>query len=259
MVLEGAKAAGCHVTVVGLRGLADPNLRSQADAFRWAGIARVGRWMRVLSRARADEVILAGSVNKVEMYGRFRVLRFMPDVTGLRIWLRRTPDKRTDTLLNAVADEFEQRGMTVRECVAYCEKDLAEEGVLTRAQPSGAQMRDAEFGWHIAKELGRLDIGQSVAVMGTDVVAVEAIEGTDRMIARAGSLCPRGGWVMVKVAKPNQDMRFDVPTVGPDTIANLRAAGASTLVVESGRTLIVDREQMLAAADDAGIAVVGKR
>ena len=109
MVLEGAKRAGCRVTVVGLRGLADPDLQSRADVFRWAGIARVGRWMRVLAREGAEEVILAGSVNKWQMYGRFRVLRFLPDATGLRIWLRRTPDKRNDTLLNAVADEFEAR------------------------------------------------------------------------------------------------------------------------------------------------------
>jgi len=257
MVLEGARAAGCHVTVVGLRGLADPVLMSRADAFYWAGIARIGRCVRVLKRERATDVIFAGSVNKRAMYGRFRLLRFLPDLTGLRIWLVRTPDKRNDTLLNAVADEFESRGMTVRDCVTYCQQDMAVEGVLTRTQPSATRVRDAEFGWRIAKELGRLDIGQSVAVKDADVIAVEAIEGTDGMIERAGDLCPQGGWVMIKVAKPDQDMRFDVPTVGPDTISNLRRAGASMLVIEASRTLIVDSDRMLAAADEAGIAVVG--
>ena len=129
---------------------------------------------------------------------------------------------------------------------------------LTRARASESQRRDADFGWRIAKEMGRLDIGQSVAVKETEVIAVEAIEGTDGMIARAGELCSAGGWALIKVAKPDQDMRFDVPTVGPDTIANLHRAGASMLVIEAGRTVVVDREQMLADADRAGIVILAR-
>ncbi len=259
MVLDGAKRAGCHVTVVGLRGLADGDLAKEADVFRWAGLTRIGRWIRILRHNRARSVILAGSVQKSVMYGRYRLLRLLPDWTAIKIWFFRIPDKRNDTVLGAVADEFARCGIVMQDCVEYSDEDMAPEGVLTRCQPSPSQLKDAEFGWRIAKEIGRLDIGQSVAVEETEVIALEAIEGTNSMIERAGSLCTRGGWTLVKVAKPNQDMRFDVPTVGPETIANLAKNGAKMLVIEAGRTLIIDRDKMLTAADSVGIVVLSRR
>ncbi len=258
MVARGAKRAGRHVTVVGLRGFADPDLANCADRFRWSGLARIGRWIRVLRGAGISEVILAGSVTKSCMYGRFRLLRLLPDATSLRLWFLSLRDKRNDTVLSAVADEFARHGMIMADCTSYCPEDMAPAGVLTQRQPTTAQEQDAAFGWRIAKEMGRLDVGQSVAIKEMEVIAVEAIEGTDRMIERAGQLCRHGGWAMVKVAKPDQDMRFDVPTVGPDTIANLKQHGAKMLVIEAGRTLIVDRDVMLAAADQAGIVVVSR-
>jgi len=221
-------------------------------------MARPGRWIRILRRGRADSVILAGSVNKTSMYGRFRMLRLLPDLTALRLWFFTIPDKRNDTVLSAVADEFARNGITMQDCVKYSEQDMAPEGVLTRLQPTSAQLADAEFGWAIAKEMGRLDIGQSIAVKEKEVIAVEAIEGTDQMIERAGQLCRQGGWTLIKVAKPNQDMRFDVPTVGPETIAKLKQHGAKMLVLEAGMTLIIERERMIAEADRGGIAVVGR-
>jgi hypothetical protein len=256
VVLEGAKRAGCHVTVVGLRGFADGSLAAQADVFRWAGLARLGRWIRILKRNQATQVILAGAVRKTSMYGRWRLLRLLPDWTSLRLWFGRLSDKRNDSVLGAVADEFARHGIIMQDCIQYSAEHLAPEGVLTRVQPSESQRKDAEFGWRIAKELGRLDIGQSVAVKETEVVAVEAIEGTDRMIERAGLLVPRGGWAMVKVAKPNQDMRFDVPTVGPDTVANLAKHGAKMLVIEAGKTVLIDREAMIAAAERLGVVIL---
>ncbi|MFQ5494682.1 MAG: LpxI family protein [Phycisphaerae bacterium] len=258
MVLEGAKCAGCHVTVIALRGLADAALRQQADVFRWAGLTRLGRWIRILRRGGVRRVILAGSVKKTAMYGRWRLLRLLPDWTALRLWFFTIPDKRNDTVLSAVASEFERHGITMQDCVRYTAEHLAPEGLLTPDQPTPEQHKDADFGWRIAKELGRLDIGQAVAVKETEVIAVEAIEGTDRMIDRAGQLCPRGGWTLVKVAKPEQDMRFDVPTIGPETIARLKEHGARMLVIEAGKTVIIDREKTLAAARDAGITVVAK-
>jgi DUF1009 family protein len=258
MVLAGAKGAGCRVTVVGLRGLADPALAAQADRFRWSGLARLGHWIRLLKRDGARQVVLAGSVKKTSMYGRWRLLRLLPDWTSLRLWFLELSDKRNDTVLSAVADEFARHGIIMQDCVAYSADHLAPEGVLTRRQPSASQREDADFGWRIAKEMGRLDIGQSVAVKETEVIAVEAIEGTDRMIERAGALCPRGGWSLIKVAKPDQDMRFDVPTVGPETIANLKRHGAAVLVIEAGKTVLVDREKMVADADKAGIAVLSR-
>jgi len=256
MVARGARQAGCHVTIVGLRGLADPALAEVADVFRWAGLAKTGRWIRILRRQRARAVILAGAVRKSEMYGRFRLLRLLPDLTAIRIWFFTVKDKRNDTVLSAVADEFAKHGITMQDCVRYSAEDMAPEGVLTRGQPSEAQRRDADFGWRIAKEMGRLDIGQSVAVKEQEVIAVEAIEGTDRMIERTGALCARGHWTMIKVAKPQQDMRFDVPTIGVETIAKLEQHGARQLVVEAGKTVIIDREAVVTTADQAGIVIL---
>ncbi len=258
MVARGAKKAGCHVTVIGLRGFADPALAELADVFCWSGLAKAGRWIRILKRQRADSVILAGAVRKTSMYGRFRLLRLLPDLTSLRIWFLQLKDKRNDAVLGAVADEFGKHGIIMQDCIQYSAEDMAPEGVLTRGQPSESQIGDAAFGWTIAKEMGRLDVGQSIAVKETEVIAIEAIEGTDRMIERAGALCPRGNWTMVKVAKPKQDMRFDVPTVGLETIENLKRNGARQLVIEAGKTLIVERDKFVAAADKAGIVVVSR-
>jgi hypothetical protein len=258
MVAGGARRAGCHLTIIGLRGFADPALIEYADDFRWSGLARIGKWIRLLKRQRAEKVILAGSVKKSDMFGRLRMLRLLPDPTSLRIWYRSLRDKRNDTVLMAVADEFAKHGITMQDCVAYSAEHMAPEGVLSKTQPTAAQKKDADFGWGIAKEMGRLDIGQSIAVAETEVIAVEAVEGTDRMIERAGQLCPRGGWTMVKVAKPEQDMRFDVPTVGPETIENLKRHGAGMMVIEAGKTVIIDRENMLTAAHRAGIVIVSR-
>ncbi len=258
MVVDGAKRAGCHVTVIALRGFADRELSRRADVFRWSGLARVGRWIRLLKRANIHDAILAGSVTKSSMYGRFRLIRLLPDWTSLKLWFFTMADKRNDTVLAAVADEFARHGVMMNECVKYCPEHMAPEGVLTSHAPTPQQQRDADFGWRIAKELGRLDIGQAVAVKETEVIAVEAIEGTDRMIERAGQLCRQGGWTLVKVAKPEQDMRFDVPTVGPETIANLRENGAKMLVIEAEKTLVVDRDAMVKAAAKCGIVVVSR-
>jgi hypothetical protein len=182
----------------------------------------------------------------------------MPDLTGVKIWFFRLPDKRNDTVLSAVADELARHGIIMDECVRYSSEHMAPEGVLTRRQPTPAQLADVDFGWRIAKQMGHLDIGQSIAVKETEVIAVEAIEGTDRMIQRAGELCARGGWALVKVAKPNQDMRFDVPTVGSETIARLKAHGAVLLAIEAGKTVLLDREKLIADADAAGIVVLAR-
>ncbi len=258
MVADGAKRAGCHVTVIGLRGFADPALADHADVFRWAGVARLGRWIRVLKRNRADSVILAGAVTKTDMFRRFGLFGLIPDWRALKIWYVSLSDKRNDSVLSAVADELERHGVKMRDCIEYSTEHLAPDGVLTNKQPSASQLRDANFGWSIAKEIGRLDIGQTIAVKDTEVVAVEAIEGTDQMIERAGRLVRHGGWTLIKVAKPNQDMRFDVPTVGPETIGNLAGNGAGMLVIEGGKTLIIDRRQMIADADRHGIVVLSR-
>jgi len=256
LVADGARRAGRPVVIVALRGLANPDLRALADRFHWSGIVRLGRWIRLFRRSGVHEAIMAGSVRKSEMYGRFRMLRYLPDWTSIRLWFFEVADRRNDTILRATAEHMQREGITLTDSVQYCREHLPAPGLLTKNWPSRVLEKDIEFGWHIAKEMGRLDIGQAIAVKEQEVIAVEAIEGTDRMIERAGQLCSHGGWTLIKVAKPNQDLRFDVPTVGPDTIENLHRHGAKALVFEAGITLAVDADKMIALADRYGIVVV---
>ncbi len=261
MVAEGAKRQGHHVVAVGMRGLADPVLADLADEFYWTSLVRLGQMIRILKRRGCREAILAGSVRKSDMYTRSglgRILHYCPDWTTFRLWFFRTVDKRPDTMLTAIADQFADRGIVVEECVRFTQEAMAPDGVMTGKRPNASQERDIEFGWRIAKELGRLDIGQSVAVKEQDVIAVEAIEGTDRMIERAGVLCRSGGWCHIKVSKPDQDMRFDVPTIGPDTIENLHRHGARVLCVEAGKTMVIDADKMIELANKYGMVVVGR-
>ena len=261
MVVEGAKRAGRHVVVVAIHDFADPQLACIADEIHWTSLVRLGQWIRILRRAGCHRAILAGSLRKSDMYGKSgiaRVLHFLPDWTSFNLWFFKLADKRTDTVLTAVADELAEKGIILEECVKYTPESMASEGVMTNRSPTAAQHKDIEFGWRIAKDLGRLDIGQSVAVKEQEVIAVEAIEGTDQMIQRTAGLCKSGGWCHIKVGKPNQDMRFDVPTIGPETIENLHRSGAKVLCVEAHKTLIVDRQKMLCLADKFGMVVVGR-
>lgn len=261
LVARGARAAGRRVAVVALRGCADPELRELADSFCWRGIAQLGRWIRAFRRAGCREVIMAGRVRKARMFAgpRWRQwLRYLPDWTSIRVWYFRARDKRNDTLLGAVADELQRRGLTLVDSTKYCPEALAEAGVLTPFEPPPRVRDDAQFAWPLAKQIAALDIGQAVAVKEREIIAVEAIEGTDKLIERAGELCPQGGWTLVKVAKPNQDMRFDVPTIGPGTIENLKKNHAAAVVVEAGKTLVLERQRLLELARQYRIAVIGR-
>jgi UDP-2,3-diacylglucosamine hydrolase len=261
LVARGARAAGRRIAVVALRGSADPGLRELADRFCWRGVVQLGRWIRALRRAGCREVIMAGRVRKAQMFAGPRwlqYLRYLPDLTSIRVWYVHARDKRNDSLLGAVADELARRGLTLIDSTRYCPEALAPAGVLTPGEPPRRILDDAEFAWPLAREIARLDIGQAVAVKEREIIAVEAIEGTDQLIARAGALCPQGGWTLVKLAKPNQDMRFDVPTIGPQTIENLHAARAAGLVVEAGKTILLERERLLALAAQHHIAVIAR-
>jgi DUF1009 family protein len=261
LIARNARRAGRRVVVVGLRGCADPGLRELADRFCWRGIVRLGGWIRALRRAGCSEVVLAGRVRKANMFAGPRWLqwlRYVPDPTSVRVWYWRTADKRNDTLLRAVADEMQRRGLTLIDSTRYIPEALVEEGVLTPGPPPPHVRDDADFAWPLARQIAELDIGQSVAVKEREIIAVEAIEGTDQLIERAGQLCPAGGWTLVKLARPNQDMRFDVPTIGPRTIENLHAARAAGLVVQAGKTIILERERTLALAQRCRISVIGR-
>ncbi|MEM1061226.1 MAG: UDP-2,3-diacylglucosamine diphosphatase LpxI, partial [Planctomycetota bacterium] len=185
------------------------------------------------------------------------VFRLWPDWRTVHMWFTYARENRKDdTLLLAVIREFARDGLTFGSALDFAPELLVPAGPLTRRKPTKAEWGDIAFGWHLAREMGRLDVGQSVAVCDKAVLAVEAIEGTDENIRRAGALCRRGGFTVVKVAKPHQDRRFDVPTVGVETLQTLKDAGGRVLAIESDRTIVLDREAFVATADRLGVAVV---
>lgn len=249
MVIEGAKQHGLRVVVLGLKEIADASLANIADEFYWVAPLRLNEWLNKLHQAGAKQAVMAGYVQKKNMFRRFGILSFLPDTLFLKLWFKDIPDKRNDTVLTAVANLLAQHGVELQDVTRYCPSVLAPKGILGAETVNANLRRDVQFAWNIAKEMGRLDIGQSIAVKNAEIIAVEAIEGTDMMIERAGSLCKNGGWTLIKVAKPNQDMRFDVPTIGINTIENLHRHGAAALVVEAGKTVIVDMQEVIALAN----------
>lgn len=256
---EKARALAIPVVCVGIRHEAPLELVPLVDQFHWAGVARMGRMIRCFKGAGVRQVVMAGKIQKTRMHTPLRWLRLWPDWRTIQFWFRRPRrDNKDDTLLLGLIAEFESDGISFASALDFCPELLVNAGTLTRRGLTAAETRDVEFGWRLAKEMGRLDVGQSVAVREQAVLAVEAIEGTDQAILRAGTLCPRGGFVVVKVAKPQQDMRFDVPTVGCATIESMRQAGARVLAIEAGKTIVLDQEQTLALADRYGITVVAR-
>jgi len=258
-VVFAQKAAerGLPVVCVGIKNEAAPELQDLVTRFYWAGVARLGRMIRCFRKAGVQRAVMAGKIQKTVIHTPWRMLRLLPDWRTIRFWYHRSRvDNRDDSLLSGVIAEFEADGVSFHSALDICPELLVSAGVLTRRIPTQSEERDIAFAWRLAKEMGRLDVGQSVAVKERAVLAVEAIEGTDHAIARAGQLCPAGGFVVVKVAKPRQDMRFDVPTVGCETIQTLHQAGGRVLAIEAGKTILLDQQRTLALADDYGIAIV---
>jgi len=242
---------------LGIEGLASEELGDICDTFRTAPLARIGKAIRFFKKRRVQSAVMAGKVEKRILFDPFRFWNLLPDWRTVHMWLKYcTDNKKDDTLLLAVIREFERDGISFRSALDFCPEILVKHGFLTKRHPTPNQWKDIHFGWQIAKEMGRLDIGQTVVVNDTAVIAVEAIEGTDECIRRAGLLCRRGGMTVVKVAKPDQDMRFDVPAVGVQTIQTMREAGARVLAIESSMTILLDEEEVLRLADRLGIAIV---
>ncbi len=252
---RNARANGVRVVAVGIRHEASPELDQYVEKLHWCGVARLGRLIRILKSEGITRAVMAGKVRKTWMYTPLRILRLWPDFRTVKLWYRRLRDRKDDTLLSAVADELASEGITLESSLTFCKDLLAREGVLTRRGPSEAERKDIAFGWKLAKAMGGLDVGQSVSVREQAVLAVEAIEGTDEAIRRAGRLC-NGGFITVKVSKPLQDERFDVPAIGPDTIRALAEAHGRVLAVEAGRTLFLDPEKALEIADGLDICIV---
>jgi DUF1009 family protein len=255
LVLDAARAQGHTVTIVAAKEEAFPELTAAAErhgsAIHWVSIGQLGTCISLLKAAGVSHAVLAGQVKHAKIFGGI-----VPDLTALSV-LRALTAKNTDGLIGAVAQVLKERGIDVLDSTALITPLLARPGVLTRRAPTADEQQDFDYGYRLADTIAGLDIGQTIAVKHQAVVAVEAMEGTDAVIARAGQLAGEGVRV-IKVAKPKQDMRFDVPVVGAATIGAMRAAGATALSIDAGRTLVIDGDAVFAAADAAGIAVVAR-
>jgi DUF1009 family protein len=260
LVARALRQQGHRTYCLGVVGHADPALAGLCDDFRWSGLARFRSAVRYFKRHRVVDAVMAGKIQKRFMFQPWFIVRQLPDLRTLRAFLphfiTRKKDCKDDSLLNVVVRLFEADGIRIGPATEYAPEFLVRQGQLTRRGPSSAQLKDIRFGWRIAKELGRLDIGQSVAVKSQAVLAVEAVEGTDACIRRAGSLCRAGHFTVVKVAKPQQDMRFDVPTVGLRTLETMRDAGARVLAIEAENTILLDQQEVIDFADRNKLVIV---
>ena len=256
LILEAARRLGRAVVVIAVKEEASPDLevaaaREPVAAFHWVSLGQLGKAIEVMKAAGATQAVMAGQVKHVSIFSGI-----LPDRLLLSV-LMRLRAKNTDALISAVADVLRDHGIELIDSTALLTPLLARPGRLSRRESTPDERADLEFGYRMADTIAGLDIGQTIAVKGSAVVAVEAMEGTDEVIARAGRLAGPG-FSVIKVAKPNQDMRFDVPVVGLATVAAMAAAGASVLSVDEGRALLLDGAETIAAADRAGIAVVGR-
>ena len=255
LALQGARSLGHDVTVVGVKEEAFPELEQaarDADAsYHSVSLGHLGKCIKILKNDGVSQAVMAGQVKHVKIFSGI-----LPDMTLLSV-LTRLKSRNTDALISAVADVMRDHGIELLDSTVFLGPLLATPGVLTRRAPDDDERADFEFGYRIADAIAGMDIGQTIVVKGKAVVAVEAMEGTDDVIARAGHLAGAGTRV-VKVAKPKQDMRFDVPVVGIATIETMRAAGATALTIDAERTLVIDGPAVFRAADDAGITIIGR-
>ena len=252
LVLDGARAQGVEMVIAAIKEETSPEIERQDATFEWVSVGQLGRLIRFFKREEVTHAIMAGQVKHHQIFR----LNALPDLRMVRM-LARLKAKNTDSLIGAVADELAREGITLLDSTTFLEPLLASEGVVTRREPSKEERADMEYGLGVAREIGRLDLGQTIAVKDRSVVAIEAMEGTDAVILRAGEVTRGKGFVVVKVAKPDQDMRFDVPVIGMPTIENMIRAGATALHVTAGKTLLFDRDKLVKLADDNNIAVMG--
>jgi DUF1009 family protein len=255
LVLDAARAQGYDVTVIATKEEAFKDLDEAAARARvpihWISLGQLGACISLLKEAGATHAVMAGQVKHTRIFGGI-----VPDLTFMSV-LSKLTFRNTDGLIGAVADVLRKHGIELIDSTALLQPLLACPGVLTDRAPNEEERNDLEFGYRMADAIAGLDIGQTIAVKHRAVVAVEAMEGTDEVIARAGHLAGPGVRI-VKVAKPNQDMRFDVPVIGVATVQAMRIAGASVLSIDAGRTLILDGDAVFASANEAGIAIVGR-
>ncbi len=246
-----ARAKGYRVVAIALEPLADSSLSRYVDEIEWINVGKLGEIMDSLKKFDVKEAVMAGKVPKSLLYKS----KITPDWRAVKL-LFSLKDRSDDSILLAVANELEKDGITLLDTTAFSFDLLTPEGVLTEDGPTDDEWKDIAFGWRIAKEIGRLDIGQTVVVKNQAVMAIEAIEGTDEAILRGGRLAGESA-VVVKVSKPAQDMRFDVPVVGLKTLKSLLEVSARVIAVEADKSILLDRDRMIKEAEEAGISIVG--
>lgn len=249
MVVEGARRSRVPLVVAAIREETDPSMDQHAERVKWVGIGQLGRMIRFFKDEGVEKAIMAGQVKHVQIFSRA-----VPDARMLKVLLK-LPRRNTDALIGAIASELQSEGIELVDSTCFLQDSLPQRGTLTRREPSKHEREDIEYGLEIAREIARLDLGQTIVVRSRACVAIEAMEGTDETIKRAGKLA-RGRLTVVKVAKPDQDMRFDVPVVGLPTIETMVEAGATCLCITAGKTLMFDRSEMLRAADKNKISIV---
>ncbi len=250
LVIDGARRQGAELSVVAINEETDPRIDREASDVRWVGIGQLGRMISFFKDRGVERVMMAGQVKHVQIFSGA-----MPDMRMVKM-LWNLPRRNTDALIGGIAAELAKDGIELIDSTFFVADHLAADGVMTKRRPSDLELENIEYGLQIAREIARLDLGQTIVVRGKACVAVEAMEGTDAAIKRAGELA-NGKLTVVKVAKPHQDMRFDVPVVGISTIEMMIAAGATCLSISAGKTLIFDRQVMLALADRHNICVIG--
>lgn len=252
LVLQRAREIGVDMVVAAIKEETAAEIESQAARVEWMSVGQLGRLIRFFKREQVTHAIMAGQVKHHQIFR----LNALPDLRMVRL-LARLSTKNTDSLIGAVADELAREGIVLVDSTTFLEPLLASRGVLTRRAPAKEELADIDYGLGIAHEIGRLDLGQTITVKDRAVVAIEAMEGTDAVILRAGEVTGGRPFVVVKVAKPNQDMRFDVPVIGVPTIENMSRAGATAIHVTAQKTLLFDKDELIALADRNGIAIVG--
>ena len=251
LVLEAARSRGIEMVVAAIREEASPEIETRATRLHWLGLGELSRLIRVFKQEGVSRALMAGQVKHTQIFSAIR-----PDWKLMQL-LFSLKEKNTDALIGGVAKVLLEEGIVLEDSTVFLEPLLAEEGILTQRPPTAEERRNLDYGRKVARGLAQFDIGQTVVVADGACIAVEAMEGTDATIRRAAQLADGKPLSVIKVSKPNQDMRFDVPVVGLPTIAVMQECGATALSVDAGKTLLFDRDELIALADAAGIAIVG--
>lgn len=252
-VANSAKQQGMRVVAVGVVPDIDEELKTAVDAYYDINVGKIGKIIKTLKQEQVSDVTMIGKVTKEVLYKAGMII---PDLRAMKI-LATVPDRKDDTIMKAIVKELESEGFKVMNQTEFIKPLLPQPGVLTKRQPTEAELKDMEFGFKMAKAIGGLDIGQTVVVKNQALMAVEAIEGTDQCILRGGAL-GKGGVIVAKTAKPNQDQRFDIPGFGVRTLQSMVTAGATGIILEAGGALIAERETTIKFADEHNLTIVVK-